>query len=429
MTTAEETEALPSTTPARIGVPSASATDSPGQQLRQAREARKLDISQLATSLRVTPQVVDAIERDDYAQLPSAVFVSGYIRSYARLVGLDPEPLKQSFHRLHPNAEPPLAHVARTESSKSSGEAPEGSGLAPYLITGLILLALAAGGYGWWVSRPEPDLDGGRLPAQPSIGDILRDEPTETPAIGADPSADRTSQTARQGDRPGQAQTPSPDILVMGQGEQRPGLSARTDEALQDPTAEPSLSAGDDRTGDPSTAASPDDRATERPANTALPTPASPEEESPRVTQTASLSADSRTVETQAEIGTQAEAEAEAEADPATADSASPSVELAFRGPCWVDIRDSTGKVLLFGEMSRDDRERLSGTPPYSLVLGNAAAVELTVAGQPFDLSSIARGNVARFQLDPAEVIRQAGDASAGSEANAGPDPATEANN
>jgi hypothetical protein len=36
--------------------------------------------------------------------------------------------------------------------------------------------------------------------------------------------------------------------------------------------------------------------------------------------------------------------------------------------------------------------------------VGNASATELTVGGRPFDLRAIAKGNVARFTLDPAEI-------------------------
>ncbi|MFP4075971.1 MAG: helix-turn-helix domain-containing protein, partial [Halochromatium sp.] len=128
--------------------------DSPGRQLRQAREARKLDIPHVATALRLTPGVVDAIERDDYAPLPSATFVSGYIRGYARLVGLDPERLNQSFRRLHPDAEPPPRHVARGDRQ---GAPDEGGGSGGFLVLLLIVLAVAAGGYAWWVMRPGLD--------------------------------------------------------------------------------------------------------------------------------------------------------------------------------------------------------------------------------------------------------------------------------
>ncbi len=44
----------------------------------------------------------------------------------------------------------------------------------------------------------------------------------------------------------------------------------------------------------------------------------------------------------------------------------------------------------------------LGGQPPYSLIIGNAAATKIMVGGQPFDFRSVVRGNVARFILDPA---------------------------
>ncbi|MCF8015278.1 MAG: DUF4115 domain-containing protein [Chromatiaceae bacterium] len=83
------------------------------------------------------------------------------------------------------------------------------------------------------------------------------------------------------------------------------------------------------------------------------------------------------------------------------------SVELAFSGPSWVDIRDSSGQILLFGEMSAGNRKILEGTPPYRLVIGNASTVELTLAGEPYDLEPVSRGNVARFELDPERPNRQ----------------------
>ncbi len=80
-------------------------------------------------------------------------------------------------------------------------------------------------------------------------------------------------------------------------------------------------------------------------------------------------------------------------------------VVVSFDGPCWVDVRDAAGEVQLFGEMADGDRHVLGGEPPYSLVIGNASAVTMTVGGAPFDVRAIAKGNVARFELDPADIV------------------------
>ena len=76
-------------------------------------------------------------------------------------------------------------------------------------------------------------------------------------------------------------------------------------------------------------------------------------------------------------------------------------VVMSFAGPCWVDVRGSDHKYKLFGEMKKGDRRVLGGSPPYSVILGNAAAVTITVDGKALDLSAKSKGNVARFTLDP----------------------------
>jgi cytoskeleton protein RodZ len=77
-------------------------------------------------------------------------------------------------------------------------------------------------------------------------------------------------------------------------------------------------------------------------------------------------------------------------------------IVLQFDGPCWVDVRDAKRKFKLFGEMPKGTRKLLGGTPPYDVVLGNASVVKVSVNGVSYDVMRHARGNVARFKLDPA---------------------------
>ncbi len=363
------------------------APDSPGKRLQQARQARKLETSYVATALRLSPTVVEAIERDDYASLPSAVFVSGYIRSYARLLGLDPGPLNQRFHALHPNAEAPPPHVARPESTLSEHDG--GGQMFASLVAILVVVALAAGAYGWWVTRPstDPITDGATEPLADASSALEPDGSTSSPGPGPEVGSELGSELAE----PPPARDPDAAAGVETPAAADPVLRASRDVELI--------------TRDDAQPASLETEGAMAP--TALPTPASPEDEP----STARRSAATAVGESD-EAGETGETDAETEDDQATTDPAGPeAVQLAFNGPCWVDIRDSAGKVLLFGEMADGDRERIEGTPPYSLVLGNAAAVELTVGDTPFDLRAIARGNVARFELDPAEISARSTDA------------------
>jgi cytoskeleton protein RodZ len=61
----------------------------PGAQLRAAREAQELSMEEIATRTRIPQRHLEAIERSDYAALPSTTYAMGFSRAYARAVGAD----------------------------------------------------------------------------------------------------------------------------------------------------------------------------------------------------------------------------------------------------------------------------------------------------------------------------------------------------
>ncbi len=60
-----------------------------GALLRAVREARGLDLQDVADTTRISARYLEAIEADDHAALPSATFVRGYVREMARVLQLD----------------------------------------------------------------------------------------------------------------------------------------------------------------------------------------------------------------------------------------------------------------------------------------------------------------------------------------------------
>src|SRR5687768_4474258 len=64
-----------------------------GQELAAAREARGLALADVAQSLKFAPRQLEALEQERFDALPGATFAKGMVRSYARLLKLDPEPL------------------------------------------------------------------------------------------------------------------------------------------------------------------------------------------------------------------------------------------------------------------------------------------------------------------------------------------------
>jgi cytoskeleton protein RodZ len=69
-----------------------------GQHLREAREAAGLSIDEVGSRLRMPLHVVRALEAEQWQRLGAPVFVRGQLRSYARLLGVDLEPLLASAH-------------------------------------------------------------------------------------------------------------------------------------------------------------------------------------------------------------------------------------------------------------------------------------------------------------------------------------------
>lgn len=68
-------------------------TGSVGATLTAARKARGATVEDVARALKLSVAQVRAIEADDHSQLPAAVFVRGFIRTYARLLNVDIMPL------------------------------------------------------------------------------------------------------------------------------------------------------------------------------------------------------------------------------------------------------------------------------------------------------------------------------------------------
>ena len=92
------------------------ATPLPGAVLRAARERLGMSVADVAQHTRLAPRQIEALEADDYDHLPELPFVRGFIRSYARLLQIAPEPLlaglphddHSSVPRMPPSVEAPF---------------------------------------------------------------------------------------------------------------------------------------------------------------------------------------------------------------------------------------------------------------------------------------------------------------------------------
>jgi cytoskeleton protein RodZ len=77
-----------------------------GVTLRDEREAQKLSVEEVALRLRLSEKQINALEADDFSIFGSAIFVRGFIKSYARFLSIDPQPLLDAHLGMYPQEQP-----------------------------------------------------------------------------------------------------------------------------------------------------------------------------------------------------------------------------------------------------------------------------------------------------------------------------------
>lgn len=68
-----------------------------GRELKRAREAAGISLSEMATRTKIAVTALEALERDDYSRLPGGIFGRSFVRSYAVEVGADPDAIVSRF--------------------------------------------------------------------------------------------------------------------------------------------------------------------------------------------------------------------------------------------------------------------------------------------------------------------------------------------
>lgn len=118
---------------------------SPGAMLRQARERANLSKEDVAAKLKLSVRQIAAIETGDWSVLPERTFTRGFMRSYARLVSLDPDSLRldQSASQPHAATELKPTPVAIGEIAHEADHA--SAGLARWVVPAVLVAVLAAG--------------------------------------------------------------------------------------------------------------------------------------------------------------------------------------------------------------------------------------------------------------------------------------------
>ncbi|MBV8531661.1 MAG: helix-turn-helix domain-containing protein, partial [Candidatus Eremiobacteraeota bacterium] len=119
-----------------------------GERFRAAREARGLSLSDVSEQIRIRSVYLAAIEEDNWNAIGAPVYIRGFLRTYARFLGLDPEEVVAAFNN-EPAAQPapPAQGVPRVAPAAHAHTAVEEPGRGGSLVVwaaGLVAILLIA---------------------------------------------------------------------------------------------------------------------------------------------------------------------------------------------------------------------------------------------------------------------------------------------
>jgi len=328
----------------------------PGETLRQARESNGWSLAEVALKLNLTVTSLSNLEAGAFDKLPGHTFARGYIRAYAKLLGMDQTVLVQQFDQsTGTDSQGSNVHaLGRIE------EPVRVSHTILRIVSLLLLIAVIGGGFVWW---------------QDQTSQRSKDVTSLAPEHVEVEGADGTTQIHP-------IDEPEDQAVAEGQAEAATALALPQSETTAESTgAEPVA---------PATApAAPAATTPAAPVHTPAPVVVTPATPAPNVPATPAPTVTAPVVA--ATPAPTAEA-----AVPAAGDG---QVQLQFTADCWAQVTDGRGKVLFSGLKHKGDSVSVSGKPPLAVRLGVARAAQVSYNGQPVDIAPFTSGETARLKL------------------------------
>ncbi|HET7435891.1 MAG TPA: helix-turn-helix domain-containing protein [Thermoanaerobaculia bacterium] len=171
-----------------------------GEELRREREIRGISLKEIADATKISKRFLEAIERNDHRTLPAPVFTRGFVREYARYLGLNAEEIVNRYNfaaagddriekpRFEPVAPQPVRELTKKQPSKRGIPPPYARVDRNILL--LVLIALALGSVSWWaIQHRRFDFDSAKTDAGPAIIVPAKPAPSPAPVVPAPAAA------------------------------------------------------------------------------------------------------------------------------------------------------------------------------------------------------------------------------------------------
>ena len=128
-----------------------------GERLKRTRENKKMSIDDVSRATKIAPRMLSALEESKFDQLPGGVFNKGFVRAYARHLGLDEEQAVRDYNSaagsVTAEIKPEDAELrAIAERKEKERQGRPGSDGLPWGMIAAFLLVLALGDHDQLVS-------------------------------------------------------------------------------------------------------------------------------------------------------------------------------------------------------------------------------------------------------------------------------------
>ncbi|CAN7678966.1 helix-turn-helix domain-containing protein [Pseudomonas sp. LjRoot277] len=323
----------------------------PGETLRQARESNGWSLAEVALKLNLTVNSLSNLEAGAFDKLPGHTFARGYIRTYAKLLGMDQTVLVQQFDQSTGTD----SQGSNVHSLGRIEEPVRVSHTILRIVSLLLLFAVIGGGFVWWQDQTSL-----------RTKDLTSLSPEHVEVEGAD----GTTQIHPLDE-------PEDQAVAEGQAEGTTALALPQAETSAEAPAEAEATA-------PAAPVAPTPVAPAHSIAPVVATPAAPAPTAPVVSTPPASASVTPTIP------------APVAAAPVAGQG---QVQLQFTADCWTQVTDGTGKVLLSGLKRKGENVSVSGKPPFSVRLGVARGAQVSYNGQVVDVAPFTSGETARLKL------------------------------
>jgi cytoskeleton protein RodZ len=351
-----------------------------GLRLQRARLEKNLSQLQVAEKLFLTTQIIEHLDDGAYHLIQKRAFIRGYIRAYARVVGLDGGALVAAYDAEvgteEPSSQEPtiLMNAEDPSLTKNPVFRAGALGLAALVVVIIFVWAIMSG------ESDHPPPPSARLAAAGASASAAQSSPNP-----------ELAPVERVGD----------DSRAVGRNEAPSKLNAldsSPEDSIADASKDDALDAGARSLDSESLMSAASDN-----ARSAIETPSQPQSQAmTNASQSrAEAASEERPLEISAEAAPLRSALGATESDQmpqvfrAVTDSGrfiqvivdgADAVQITTEESCWVEVADAEGR-LLYGDLNQaGDELEVIGTAPFQVLLGKASASTLRFNGQVIDL-------------------------------------------